>query len=631
MTGLAAWWRRRRRRVLTLWAAGLGATLLVTGASSLGHLEPLQAATLDLLQRVGAQQFPPEVVIVAIDDAAFERFGERQPIPRGYLARVVRGAQRSGAAVIGLDVNLRVATAPAEDGGLAAVLLERRGDGPSRVVLANARLPDSGPLADPAVREAIVTASDRVPVDRDGVIRRAAFVVPHPSAGSMPAFALALVAAIDGTNPPALLERATRDADGRISPPVWRAGTWQLRGPALGLRPGERWRINFVGPANSFLTIPSDAVAALAEPEAQVATDNALRGRIVIVGATFQESRDFFQTPHGRLAGVEIHANIAHMLATRRLIRPAGWLASLGIQVAAVLASAVILTLLRPVPGSLLAVALTLLVAVPASYVALHGLGHAVDFVLPVLVTCVVGLTAHGLARRRLRDSFERYVGRDVLAQVLAEDVKLRGDRREVSILVSDIRGFTTLSEKLPVEAVAAQLNEYFPAMVDAIFAQRGTVDDFIGDGILAVFGAPLPDPDHAGQAARAAVAMQAALEQLNRRWEARGLPVLRMGIGIHTGVVFAGNVGSPDRVKYTVIGDPVNVTARLEGLNKDLETAILLTEEARTALGDRAETRYRGEITVKGRSEALRVHELVAIHRADRGGDSRPLRRGCS
>ena len=218
----------------------------------------------------------------------------------------------------------------------------------------------------------------------------------------------------------------------------------------------------------------------------------------------------------------------------------------------------------------------------PASYLAFHGGGYAVDFLLPVVVTCLTGIGAEALARRRIRDSFGRYVGRDVMEQVLAENPTLQGSRREVSVLVSDLRGFTTLSETMPAERVAAHLNEYFPAMIDAIFAERGMINDFIGDGILAVFGAPLPDADHAWRAARAAMGMQAALERLNREWAARGVPTLRMGIGIHTGTVFAGNVGGPGRIKYTVIGDTVNVTARLEGVNKDLGTTALITAETR-------------------------------------------------
>lgn len=599
--------------------------MAVTAASVLGWLEPLQVRTLDLVQHLGGQRFPPEVVVVAIDEAAFERLGARQPIPRGYLASVLRGLDRSGAAVIGLDIALSVPTTPEDDGALAWAIGQLGGDGRQsrhRLVVVDARAPASGPLADPVLFRAAARGSDRVPIDDDGVIRRIAMLLPASEGPPVPAFALALLGHVGGAGPP-----------GRAVPPVlpedlsrypyWQPEGWAPSGgPSVALQTGELWRINFVGPGGSFLTIPSDAVAELGEPDAPpVAEDNPLRGRIVLVGAKFGESRDFFQTPVGRLAGVEIHANVVHMLATRSLIRPVGWLASLGIQLAVVAVAGLLLMWLRPLVGTLVALGLTLVVGVPASYLAFHGGGYAVDFLLPVVVTCLTGIGAEGLARRRFRDSFGRYVGRDVMDQVLAENPTLQGARREVSILVSDLRGFTTLSETMPAEQVAAHLNEYFPAMIDAIFAERGMVNDFIGDGILVVFGAPLPDADHAWRAARAALGMQAALERLNHEWSARGIATLRMGIGIHTGIVFAGNVGGPDRIKYTVVGDTVNVTARLEGLNKDLGTTTLITAETRGALGDAVETRYRGEVPVKGRAEALQVYELLAVHPRGPGG----------
>jgi adenylate cyclase len=161
--------------------------------------------------------------------------------------------------------------------------------------------------------------------------------------------------------------------------------------------------------------------------------------------------------------------------------------------------------------------------------------------------------------------------------------------------------------------------------MIDAIFAERGMINDFIGDGILAVFGAPLPDADHAWRAARAAMGMQAGLERLNLEWARRGVSTLRMGIGIHTGVVFAGNVGGADRIKYTVVGDTVNATARLEGVNKELGTTTLITAETREAIGDRVDTRYRGDVPVKGRAEPLRVYELLAVHPDGPGRGSPP------
>ena len=164
----------------------------------------------------------------------------------------------------------------------------------------------------------------------------------------------------------------------------------------------------------------------------------------------------------------------------------------------------------------------------------------------------------------------------------------------------------------MAAEEVAARLNEYFEAMTTAIFAHRGMVNDFVGDGIIAFFGAPLADPEHALNAVRSAAEMDRALAGLNARWGASGLPELRMGIGIHTGQVFVGNIGGAARVKYTVVGDPVNLASRVEGLNKELGTTILITDETRVAAGDTVDVKDRGLMAVKGRVQPVHVYELL-------------------
>jgi adenylate cyclase len=166
----------------------------------------------------------------------------------------------------------------------------------------------------------------------------------------------------------------------------------------------------------------------------------------------------------------------------------------------------------------------------------------------------------------------------------------------------------------MPAEEVAARLNEYFEAMTAAVFTHRGMVNDFVGDGIVAFFGAPLADPDHALHAVLSAAEMDRALTALNARWGAAGVPQLRMGIGVHTGQVFVGNIGGAARMKYTVVGDPVNLTSRVEGLNKELGTTILVTEEARVAAGNGVEAKDRGIHAVKGRVQPVHVHELLSV-----------------
>ena len=362
------WWRTHRPRLLRLWAVGIGASVLVTAASALGYLESVQAKALDAFLALRNQPSPGGVVIVAIDDDAFAALGRRQPISRAYVARLVDGLRRSGAAVVGLDLALTTPTTASEDAALARAVLDFHEDGVSRVVIAYAGDPAEGPLDDSAFRRAVVRGSPRVPWEPDGVIRRAALLVPD-GPGREPAFSLAIVARLAGMNAGDL------DAFALAPERPLRLPRWRTEGPLgaddpapLTIRPDELLRINFVGPARSFLTIPSGAIAPLGDAGTEIAPDNPLRGRIVLIGGTFAESQEIYHTPHGPMPGVEVHANLVHMLLTRRFIRPAAWGWGLGLQVALVLLSGVALVVLRPAAGAFVSVAGALGVAVPASY-----------------------------------------------------------------------------------------------------------------------------------------------------------------------------------------------------------------------------------------------------------------------
>jgi adenylate cyclase len=188
----------------------------------------------------------------------------------------------------------------------------------------------------------------------------------------------------------------------------------------------------------------------------------------------------------------------------------------------------------------------------------------------------------------------------------------LGGERREMSVLFSDIRNFTTATEQGPPEGVVAQLNEYFGAMVEVLFRHQGTLDKFVGDMVMGLFGAPLPDPRHADHAVLAALDMMDALAGLNDRWRAEGRPAVDIGIGINSGEMIAGNIGSEAIMSYTVIGDAVNLGSRLESLNKQYGTHILISDATRAALTIAVDTRPIGEVTVKGRREATMVYEVT-------------------
>jgi adenylate cyclase len=231
-----------------------------------------------------------------------------------------------------------------------------------------------------------------------------------------------------------------------------------------------------------------------------------------------------------------------------------------------------------------------------------------------------------GREKRKVKRLFGQYVSKDVYEQLVAhpELARLGGQRREMTVLFSDIRGFTSVTEQGRAEDIVAMLNEYFTQMVAVVFRHRGTVDKFVGDMVMALFGAPLDDPDHADHAVQAALDMVEELGRLNARWAAEGRPAqLDIGIGVNTGPMIAGNIGSDAIMSYTVIGDAVNFGSRLESLNKHYGTRILISDATRQQLRGEYTVRPLGEVVVKGKSEAVSIFELVG-RRA--GPASRPL-----
>jgi len=227
-----------------------------------------------------------------------------------------------------------------------------------------------------------------------------------------------------------------------------------------------------------------------------------------------------------------------------------------------------------------------------------------------------------GREKRQVRSLFSRYLSKDVYDQVLANPslAELGGKRRYMSVLFSDMRGFTTLSERGDPEALVQQLNEYFSRMVDVVFDNRGTLDKFVGDMVMALFGAPLDDEDHAEHAVATAVAMVTALEDLNRGWAAQGRPTLGIGIGVNSGEMIAGTIGSRQVRSYTVIGDAVNLGARLESLNKEYRTSIIISDATRKLLRTPRTLRPLGSVVVKGKSIAVDIFEVVVDDGQSRG-----------
>ena len=221
-----------------------------------------------------------------------------------------------------------------------------------------------------------------------------------------------------------------------------------------------------------------------------------------------------------------------------------------------------------------------------------------------------------GREKKRYRTTLMKYVAPQIVEAMTADRrlAELHNEKRDLTVLFSDVRGFTTMSEKLPVDQLVATLNEFLNAMVEVIFRNQGTLDKFVGDCVMAFWGAPLRLENHAELAARTALHMQAALEQLNQQWKQQGRPELKIGVGINSGEMIFGNIGSERRMDFTVIGDSVNLAARLESVTKELKASIVISDATYQRIADVAEVRDLGTIRVKGKDVPIRVYELLGM-----------------
>ena len=344
------------------------------------------------------------------------------------------------------------------------------------------------------------------------------------------------------------------------------------------------------------------------------------KDKIVFIGASAAGLEDLKNTPvDARLPGVFVHASIAANILSNDFLQPLNtWVTYLSIFLFATVTSLwVMLVRLHSVrfiaPG---------VAAIAATYASLYAFEHnwVVELIPPLLSLMLAWLGAVAtlvFTESREKRKFRRMMGQYLSPAVLASVLQNRdghasaeiGSRERVTVLFSDIRSFTEMSEQLPPEQVVDILNHYFSAMTDAIFAHEGTIDKFIGDAIMAFWGAPLRIEDHALKATRAALAMQERLIDVNKWLNEKNLPPLSIGIGLHTGEVILGNIGSEHKLDYTIIGDNVNLGSRTEGLTKTYGCTLLVTEPTYTDLKGTVPCRLVDLVRVKGKTQPVRVY----------------------
>jgi adenylate cyclase len=344
------------------------------------------------------------------------------------------------------------------------------------------------------------------------------------------------------------------------------------------------------------------------------------KDKVVFIGVNASGIGDVFNTPFGEaLPGMQLHASIADSILSNRFIRPA----PASIRVWSALGLAVLVALMATTLPYVAAALGALLVVGGWTWFSLRAFddGLWLNMVQPLL-SCAVALFAgtayqyfvEGAEKRVVKKLFGRYVSKDVYQQLIGnpELAELGGKRRDMTVLFSDIRGFTTVTEKGDPEELVAQLNEYFSRMVAIVFRNQGTVDKFVGDMVMALFGAPLDDQAHAEHAVATAVEMVRELGELNRKWAAEGRVQLDIGVGVNSGGMIAGNIGSSSIMSYTVIGDNVNLGSRLESLNKDKGSRIIISDATRSLLTGQYEIRPLGDVVVKGKTRPVAIFEVV-------------------
>jgi len=346
------------------------------------------------------------------------------------------------------------------------------------------------------------------------------------------------------------------------------------------------------------------------------------RGKVVFVGSSGAGLFEARANPFGpNDPGVLIHATIADNLLTGDFLSRVPALVNVAALLGAALLAGLAVSLITAAWWSA-AAGLALAAAYVAVAFGLFASGTWLDAGAPalgILLTFTGGMAVNyvteGRKKRQIREMFSKYVAPEYVAQ-LAEDpskLDLNGRRAHLTILFSDIRGFTSISEKMTAHEVVEFLNEYLSEMAEIVKRSGGTLDKFIGDAVMAFWGEPVRHPDHADRAAECALAMRDATAAMRKRWVEQGKPEIRIGIGINTADVVVGNIGSLEhKLDYTVIGDGVNLASRLEGQNKDFGTTIIVSEFTLEHLGDRYEVRRLADVKVKGKEKPVAIFELL-------------------
>ncbi len=640
--------------------AGMVALLviLLTQANflQLGALQRLELATIDYrFEARGESRSLPDsshVVIVEISEDSFKSLPDKFPWPRSYYARLIRNLRTAGARAVGIDLifsgsdlvpqNDRLFRDALRETGIAVLAGKKEQD--NNLYTTSSAKEDFGNMFFPGDSSLGLV---NIRTDADGVYRfyNPYYLVSGP--GTMetpvPTFAFAVLNRYLDSPP--------------FTTPVKRGNAFEFAGRMIPKYDPASFLINYYGPNGTFPHIKfqdviddetfttvdeatsGEQINTFNDPDYGYLRDGTFKDKIVLVGVTVPEYKDLFPVPLGQgkqkgdnlMYGVEIHANVVESVLRNEFLRLQSpvWTIIEVVLLAAltffVTTSARGANMKRQILVEAWRLAFVLGELLLFSYTVLFLFTHysIVASVVPPMLAIggsYVASTAYSLMAERkqrmvIKNMFSTYVNPTVVDALVANPDKLvlGGERKELTVLFSDIEGFTTISQNLSPEELVTLLNEYLDIMSGIIFKNDGTVDKYEGDAVMAFWGAPLPQSDHALRACMAALQMQEALEDLNRTWHTLGRPFLKVRIGINTGDMVVGNMGATGKFAYTVMGDSVNLASRLEGTNKEYQTRIMVSRRTYELVEQRILGRELDRITVKGRTEPVTTYELIA------------------
>jgi adenylate cyclase len=629
-------------------AAGILITLgvILLFLTEVPLLDQLELKTYDMRLRALERTAPRHVTIAAIDEHSLAKIG-RWPWSRTTFAQLIQRLDEAGAKVIAFDMffseresaraDAQFAAAIASSGKvvLGTVFLNReearhlgaasqekafKAIAPQAIADIRAASDVSpvfqmeqphGVLANIAELQASTSYAGHINVlpDIDGVVRRSPLILRHDGR-YFPAFDVQVARAFLGASA-LTLELAD----------------YGIAGVSLGERQialdeEGRLLVRYRGPERTFGAV---SIADIIERKADAGM---LRDRVVLIGNTAQGIGDIRVTPYGHaFPGVEIRANIIENLLEGNVLQRPGWITF--VDAAGMLVVALIMLGLLPRLG--VSWAAILAAALLAAYLFLATMlfrtaGLWLNVVYPTLLIVLLFVSATLVyyffafsEKRYLKLAFQHYVPPAVVDGLVsgADRLRLGGEKRDLTVLFSDIRGFTSMSEAMAPEELVKLMNEYFTAMTDKVFEHRGSLDKYIGDAIMAVYGAPVAEAKHAALACRTALEMLTVLDALKAKWQPLGLPEIDIGVGINTGPMIVGNMGSASRFNYTVVGDAVNLASRIESLNKTYGTNILASEYTYEAVKDEFPwAREVDSVRVRGRTQPVRLYELMREER---------------